>query len=331
MNQLSLRQRVAGKTWQLLNMRHRLRSWDDARYLKLLYWVALGEHPNLDHPRTFNEKLQWLKLYDRNPIYTTLVDKLAVKAWVAKQIGEKHIIPMLGAWDSFNDINFEELPAQFVLKCTHDSGGLTICRDKRTFNQDAARKTLERSLSNNYFFLGREWPYRDVTPRILAEVYFPGWRPLTEPSGAIDVQFEMGNASELAQSQASGGVLDYKFYCFHGEPKFLYVSQGLENHRTAKIDFLNLDWTPTGFSRLDYRGFSGPPPKPRGLEQMIAISKRLSKDIPFVRVDLFEHAGQVLFSEMTFTPVSGMMPFSPPSADRLVGQLLDLSRVTVRQ
>ncbi|HMR48030.1 MAG TPA: ATP-grasp fold amidoligase family protein [Arachnia sp.] len=299
--------------------------------MKLLYWVNLGTIPNLDQPVTFNEKLQWLKLHDRDPHYTTLVDKLAVKSWVTEQIGEDRVIPLLGAWDSFDDIDFNDLPAQFVLKCTHDSGGLVICQDIKNFDHEGARNIIEHSLSSNYFSLGREWPYRDVKPRVLAEVYFPGWRPDSHVAEREDTALDPGAGSTPTPPGSTEGVIDYKFYCFHGEPEFLYVSQGLHDHRTAKMVFLNPDWTPAGFRRLDYRDFDPLPPKPRRLEQMITIARQLSKNIPFVRVDLFEHEGHVLFSEMTFTPVSGMMPFDPPDADRAIGQLLDLSRVEKRR
>ncbi|MCH8571897.1 hypothetical protein LSI54_11105 [Nesterenkonia sp. AY15] len=266
----------------------------------------------------FSEKLQWLKLHDRRSIYTTMVDKYEVKNWISNRIGESYVVPNLGVWDSFDQIDLDTLPEQFVLKCTHDSGGLAICNDRDTFDVTAAWEKIEKSLARNYYYSGREWPYRDVKPRILAEVYLPAW----EPEGT-----KSDTKIETLADQIEAGMTDYKFYCFNGEPKFLYVSQGLHDHETAKMIFLTCDWEPTGFARPDYLHFDAVPPKPSTLDEMLAIARRLSEDIPFVRVDLFEHFGRVLFSEMTFHPVSGMMPIEPNSADVEIGRYLELAHV----
>ena len=162
----------------------------DKRYLKWLYRLSFGKKLDLDDPKTFNEKLQWLKLYDRDPKYITMVDKHEVKEYVAEKIGEKYIIPTLGVWESFDEIDFDKLPDQFVLKCTHDSGGLAICRDKASFDKEKAREKIEKSLASNFFWRGREWPYKDVKPRIIAEQYMtcgdgdlPDYRKKKRPGG----------------------------------------------------------------------------------------------------------------------------------------------------
>lgn len=325
MNLSQIYAKTKNKLIYLLKLEQRLQHWDDARYLKLLYRLRMGERLNLDNPQKFSQKLQWLKLHDRDPIYTTMVDKGNVKQWVADKIGQDYVVPNLGVWDSFAQIDFNKLPDQFVLKCTHDSGGLVICEDRSTLDIEAARAKIERSMARNYYFLGREWPYRNVKPRILAEVYVPTWDPREdtgEVTSLIGVEVDPGEEENL---RASGhDLIDYKFYCFHGEPKFLYVSQGLHDHRSARMDFLTLDWTLTEFGRPDYLHFEVLPPKPTNFEAMKLVARELASGIPFVRVDLFEHSGRILFSEMTFSPVSGMMSFKPRLADLEIGQLLNI-------
>lgn len=307
-----------------------VRCFPDRLYIQLRYFTVFLRFCNLRNPSTFNEKIQWLKLNDRRPIYTTLVDKYEAKKWVAERIGESHIVPNLGVWDSFDEIDFEALPEQFVLKCTHDSGGVVICEDRSTLDLHSARIKIELSLSRNYYYQSREWPYLNVKPRILAEVYLPTWNPEDgEASPRSSGSIGLGRRSKAASLTQSYGLIDYKFYCFHGEPKFLYVSQGLHNHRTAKMGFMTLDWMPAEFGRSDYGRFDQVPAKPPNFEAMIATARKLSSGIPFVRVDLFEQFGRILFSEMTFHPVSGLMRFEPKTADIETGRFLDLSAVEV--
>ena len=270
----------------------------DSLYLRYVYWRVMGEPLHLKNPQTFNEKLQWLKLHDRNPLYTTLVDKYAVKKWVADKIGEQYIIPTLGVWNHFDEIDFDKLPNQFVLKATHDSGGLVICRNKKTFDKQAAREKLEKSLKNNFYYMGREWPYKNVPPRIIAEKYM--------------------------EDEEENSLVDYKFYVFNGEPKFLYVSQGLENHATARISFLKMDWTFAPFCRMDYKPLDVLPKKPVNFKQMCHFVKILSKGTPFMRVDLYEICHHVYFSELTFYPCSGYTAFNPPQWDKKIGDWLKL-------
>lgn len=266
----------------------------DEAYLKLLYKSWFGKRIDLNDPKSFNEKMQWLKLYDHKPEYTQMVDKYEVKKYVAERIGEEYIIPTLGIWDSFDEIDFDSLPDQFVLKCTHDSGSVFVCRDKAKLDKSALKHKLNRRLKRKYYIANREWPYRNVKPRIMAECYM---EDVNQPNG----------------------LRDNKFYCFDGEPKLLYVSEGLENHETAKISFLNIDWTFAPFRRLDYKPFDKLPPKPEHFEHMCALARQLSQDVPFLRVDLYEINGKVYFSELTFFPCGGFILFHPAEWDEKLG------------
>lgn len=274
----------------------------DEVYLRKRYNCVLGQELDIVNPCTFNEKLQWLKIHDRNPEYIKMADKFYAKQFVAENIGEEHIIPTLGCWEHFEDINFDSLPEQFVLKCTHDSGGLVVVRDKNTFDKIKAKKKIEKCLKHNYFYNSREWPYKDIKPQIIAEKY-------------------------MEDGQGQKGLTDYKFYCFNGKPEYLYVSVGLENHETARISFLNLDWTFADFNRSDYLPLEKLPTKPSQFEKMKEIATQLSKGCPFLRVDLYEINGKVYFGELTFYPAEGMMPFCPKEADKKLGDLLDISKV----
>lgn len=273
----------------------------DEEYLCKEWSYHFDKPLDLQNPQTFNEKLQWLKIHNSISEYTTMVDKYAVKQYVADKIGEQHVIPLLGVWNCFKEIDFDKLPNQFVLKCTHDSGGVVICRDKENFDKNQAEKILSTYLKRKYYYCHREWPYKDVKPRIIAEQYMA----------------EKNNK----------GLTDYKFYCFNGVPLYLYVSIGLENHATAQMSFLNIDWSFADFGRTDYKPLEKLPPKPARFEEMIDMVKKLSKGIPFLRVDLYEINGEIYFGEYTFSPCAGMMPFDPPEADFKLGQLLDISHV----
>ena len=270
----------------------------DSVYIPLKVKKHAGYWPNLRNPKTFNEKLQWLKMYDRKPEYMAMVDKYEAKKYVADRIGQAHIIPNYGVWDSFDQIDFDSLPNQFVLKCTHDSGGLVVCRDKAKLDLVAAKEKITAALNNNYYWQAREWAYKGLKPRIIAEQYM--------------------------EDENNPQLMDYKFYCFDGEPKFLYLSKGLEDHATASISFVDLDFKEMYFSRSDYKRFAEIPPKPEKFEQMLQFARTLSKGIPFLRVDLYQVNGQVYFSELTFVPGGGWMPFAPRSADAEVGKLLKL-------
>ena len=276
---------------------------DDRRYIKIAYKIKTGHSLDLDNPQSFNEKIQWLKLNDRNPEHVLLVDKYEAKKIVAKRIGEEHVIPTLGVWSSYEDIDFSKLPDQFVLKCTHDSGGMIICRNKATMNHQKSKKKITRCLKQNYFYGQREWAYKDVKPRIICEKYME---------------------DSTAKQMGSKGLTDYKFFCFNGIPKFVYVSCGLENHDTAQISFLTMDWNFANFKRNDYQGLKYLPEKPSCFDQMTEYATVLSQDEKFVRVDFYEINQQVYFGEITYYPCSGFMPFDPPEYDILVGKMLVL-------
>lgn len=272
----------------------------DEVFLKKKYKLIFGKTLNLEDPQTFNEKLQWLKLYDRKPLYTTMVDKYLAKDYVASKIGDEYIIPTLGVWDCFEDINFDKLPNQFVLKCTHDSGGLVICRDKTKLDLKTAKKKISKSLKHDYYYGNREWPYKNVSRKIIAEQYM-----------------EEYGASELK---------DYKFFCFNGKPKFLYVSEGMENHRTARLSFVTLDWKQAEFYREDYQPFETLPEKPYSFELMIELAKKLSRDIPFLRVDFYEVNKKVYFGELTFFTAAGFAKFIPNEWDKIIGKWIILPK-----
>lgn len=258
----------------------------------------LGYDIDWKNPRTFSEKLQWLKLHDRKPIYTKMVDKYESKKYVSDLIGNEYIIPTLGIWNSYDEIDFDSLPNQFVLKCTHDSGSIVICEDKSTFDYAAAKDILTNGLKTDFYLMGREWPYKNVPHRIIAEKFMKD-----------------GNNESLT---------DYKFYCFNGEPKFLYVSYGLAVHSTAFINYVTLDWKQAPFHRPDFMEMSNLPPKPETFDLMIELAKKLSKGIPFLRVDFYEINKQVYYSELTFFPGGGMTPFEPQEWDLKCGELLQL-------
>ncbi len=273
----------------------------DALYLKLKFKKKMGCSLNLKNPVTFNEKLQWLKLNNRNPLYTTLVDKYAVKQYMTKLIGNQYIIPTLGVWERFDDIDFDKLPNQFVLKCTHDSGSYIVCKDKLKLDIDNARIKLTRALKKNYFYSGREWPYKNVPPKIIAEQYI---------------------------EDKNGALIDYKFSCFNGYVDCVMAC--LDRHlNDTKFYFFDKKWN---LKRLNVRGKNAPAdftiPKPPCMDEMFDIAAKLSENIPFVRVDLFECDGKIYFGEMTFYPDSGFDANLLPETDKYFGQLIDLSKVS---
>ena len=265
----------------------------DAIYIKLLFRGYMGYRLNLKNPRTFNEKLQWLKIYDRNPRYTDLVDKIRAKEIVGDIIGKQHIVPIYGQWDSATDIPFDLLPEQFVLKCNHDQGSVILIHDKEQVHREEITATLTQKLSRGVFCGTREYPYKNIKPRVFAEEYL------------------------------GGNIVDYKFYCFNGVPRFLYCGQGLTEDHSLKIDFYDLEWQLMPFYRTDYKRL-GKIHKPERFSEMIDIATKLSKGVPFVRIDLFEVNNQVYFSEFTLCPASGLMPFVPKEYDRIVGEWLEL-------
>ena len=273
----------------------------DRLYLQLRYRCQMGAWPNLSRPTTFQEKIQWLKLNDRNPQYTAMVDKIAAKEYVKQIIGEGHIIPTIAVWDKVEDIEWNILPEQFVLKTTHSGGsqGVIICRDHNRFDKKDAVKKLSSSLKNNVYWNYREWPYKNIKPRIIAEQYM-------EDSGCEE-------------------LTDYKFYCFNGEP--LYCQVIGSRHSGETIDFFDMDWNHMPFFGLNPLDINTPKAinakvlvrEPASLQEMMKIATGLSQSIPFVRVDLFEINGKTYFGELTFYPASGFGTFTPPEWNRILG------------
>lgn len=267
---------------------------NDETFIRLKWRVSMDYPLDLEAPRTYNEKLQWLKLHDRRPEYTQLVDKVKVKQWVSERIGEQYIIPTLGVWEHAEDIEFNTLPERFVLKCNHNSGdGMCICRDKRQINYREVVRKLRKALRQNYYWGNREWPYKNVKPLILAEQYM-----------------EDEDTQELR---------DYKFFCFDGEPKaFFIASDRNSKSEETKFDFFDMD-----FKHLPIT--NGHPnsekilEKPKNFEEMKSIASILSKGIPHVRVDLYSVNGRTFFGEMTFTHWSGFVPFKPHEWDARIG------------
>lgn len=272
----------------------------DEIYLRIKYKNKLGKKLNLSNPLTFNEKLQWLKLYDRRPEYSTMVDKYEVKKIVAEKIGEQYIIPTLGVWDKFDDIDFGTLPNQFVLKCTHDSGGLIIVKDKTKFDKTYAKKKITNSLKRNYYWLAREWPYKNVKPRIIAEKYM-----------------EDNDTKELR---------DYKFFCFNGIVKALFIASDRYNQtEETKFDFFDSDFNHLDFTN-GHPNSNVLPNKPQNFEKMKELASKLTHGIPHLRVDFYEINGKVYFGELTFFHWGGFVPFSPESWDKTFGDWLDLPK-----
>ena len=269
----------------------------DELYLKIVYRLETGKRLNLKAPSTFNEKLQWLKLHDIHPEYQNMVDKIDAKNYVADIIGKEYIIPTIATFNCVDDIDFEMLPNQFVLKCTHDSGGIVVCKDKSTLNIEEAKRKLSKGWKNNYYKYNLEYPYKNIKPRIIAEKYM---------------------------EDETGELRDYKFFCFNGTPQLLFVAtdRGKTNTET-KFDFFDLDWNHLPFT-------NGHPnneitiPKPQNFDLMIDIAAKLSQGIPHIRIDLYNISGKIYFGEMTFFHWSGMTPFNPQIWDYKLGELIIL-------
>lgn len=274
----------------------------DERYLRLKYRVNMGKKLNLNNPQTYNEKLQWLKLYDRKDIYTTMVDKYAVKDYVAKIIGEDYMIPTLGVWNSFDEINFDKLPEQFVLKCTHDSGGLVICTDKTKLDKETARKKIEKCLKTDYYRYAREWPYKNVPRKIIAEEF------MVDESG-----------TELK---------DYKFFCFDGEVKAMFIaSDRSDSNVETKFDFFDRDFNHLPFTN-GHPNSDKEIKKPQGFDKMVELAEKLSEGLPQARIDFYDIYGQVYFGEITFFHWSGMTPFKPEKWDYTFGSWIRLPKMS---
>jgi len=268
----------------------------DSLYLKMIFRAKCGYFLNLKNPRTFNEKLQWLKLYDHNPLYTQLADKYEVRKFIAEKIGEGYLIPLFGVWDSIDEVDFEKLPNQFVLKCTHDSGSVTICKDKNNFDIEKTKKKLKKCLRRNYYYGFIEPQYKNIKPRIICEKY-------------------MVDESETE-------LKDYKIFCFNGKPKIIQVDfNRFTNHKRNLYD---TEWNyipvsikyPTDPKKNNKR--------PAGLQNMLSLAQVMSKNIPHVRVDFYSIHDNIYFGELTFIPGAGYEKFEPEEFGFEMGSWLEI-------
>lgn len=270
----------------------------DKSYIKLYYFLRFRKKCRLNNPQTFNEKLQWLKLYYRKTALIDMVDKYAVRAHVAEHADEACLIPLLGGpWRSFDEINFDQLPNQFVLKCTHDSGSVVICKDKAAFDQTHARNVLESAMARDYALVGREWQYRYI------------------PRGIICEEYITDEGQEL---------IDYKIHCFNGEPKMILVCADRFKESGLTEDFFSEKWEHLPVKRPGIPNSPKTIPEPKLLKEMLALAKKLSAGLPFVRVDLYVSESRIFFGELTFYPSGGMTPFVPNEWDMIFGNWLKL-------
>ena len=271
--------------------------YDDEKFLKYMFKRSFGYDLNLDNPRTFNEKLQWLKLYDRKDIYTKMVDKYEVKNYVADKIGKEYIIKTLGIYEKFEDIEFNKLPNKFVIKCTHDSGGIVICKDKDKLDLKKSKKIINKSLKNNFYLNGREWPYKNVKPRIIIEKYM-----------------EDEQLKELR---------DYKFFCFNGKCRCFKIDYDRYTCHKANyydecgniLEFGELAFAPDYKKRIEL---------PKKLKTMVMLAEKLADNNKFLRVDLYEINGKIYFGELTFYPASGFGKFTSEEWDLKLGDWINL-------
>jgi len=272
-----------------------MRMIPDERYLKIIYRIKTKKKLNLVTPKSFNEKIQWLKIYNRKPEYIKMVDKYEAKKYVAELIGEQYVIPTLGVWDDFEDIDFGMLPNQFVLKCTHDSGSVVICKDKSKLDISETRKRINKSLKQNYYWKGREWVYKAIPPRIIAEEYM--------------------------EDEKTGELRDYKFLTFNGVAKMVFMVS--ERQISKKYDFFDMD-----FKHMDMMNGSqnarNKLDKPESFEEMRELAEILARGIPHVRVDFYEVNGKVYFGEVTFYHQNGLISFEPDVWDDILGDLIEL-------
>jgi hypothetical protein len=279
------------------NLKYALRFLPDEIYVKLYYRVHVKRKLNLDNPKTLNEKLNWLKFNDRNPFYAVVVDKYANRDYVTDLIGEEYMVPLLGVWDHFDDIEFDKLPEKFVLKCNHDSGGLVICTDKSKLDRKKAKKKIEDSLKCKFYLVGREWQYKHVKPKIICEKLLGD-----------------GNVPPA----------DYKFMCFNGKPDNVMVCYGRETG-TPKYYFFDMNWNLkryNGWGKKAPQGFTLP--KPENFDKMVRIAEILSKPYYFARIDLYNVDGKIYFGEITLTPNSGFDANITYETDKLFGDKLHL-------
>lgn len=276
----------------------RANKMSDEKFIVLSYYNILGRKPCIVSPSRYTEKVQWFKLHCRDLRYVNYIDKLAVRKIVEGKIGVEYLIPLLGHWNRFEDIDFEKLPNQFVLKCNHDSHSVIICRDKSSFDKEAACKKLTTALNSSFYNNSREWLYSKITPCIIAEEYI---------------------------EDSNRELNDYKFWCFNGEVKFVNVFA--DRDKQLKIATMNRDWTVADFINNEYPPLEGKLDKPQNYERMLDLAELLSREFAHVRMDFYNVDGKIYFGEYTFTPASGFQKFIPDQYDELIGSYWDLSKI----
>lgn len=267
----------------------------DEEYLKYQYKEVLGKELNLDNPVTFNEKLQWLKINDRKKIYTKMADKYEAKEYAANIIGNEYIIPTIGVYDNFDEIQFEELPNQFVMKCTHDSGGIVICKNKNEFDKKKVKKKIEKLLKSNYYYLAREWPYKDIKPKIIIEEYI--------------------------QDEDVNDLIDYKFYCFNGKAKVIVVCSNRKQE--LKESYFDSGWNKIDVLEGGHLRDENIE-KPQNFDKMKEIAEKLSEGLLQVRIDLYSVKNKIYFGEFTFFSSCGYEKFEPENFDEELGKYINI-------
>lgn len=272
-------------------------SWE----IRYRFKKKVGYRCNLRSPKSFNEKIQWLKLHDRNPLYTKLIDKIQVKSFVAKVLGDDYVIPMIGqGYSHFDDIPFDELPDKFVIKCNHDAASFIVCKDKSTFDFKAAKDKIEKALKVNYYhFVGKQWGYKYIKPQVFVEKYM---------------------------SDANGELPDYKFMMFNGTCKCIFTCFERGSHHAMKMNFYDPQWRLLPFTRI-YHNTDTKIPKPENFDKMLDVANHLAAaiNVPFVRIDLYNVNNRIYFGEYTFYPGGGLEAFTPVEWDYILGSWLDLN------
>ena len=270
----------------------------DSLYLKLLYRIIMGRRLNLRNPKEYNEKLQWLKLNDRKPEYSTMVDKYEVRGYIEDLLGDKYLIPCLGIYDSVDDIDIDALPDKFVLKCTHDSGSVEICKDKSSFDIEGARHRLSQAMKRNYYATYREWPYKYVKPRIIAEGYLEG---------------------------DGGDLKDYKVMCFNGEAKIIEVHENrFVEGKVHTQTFYDREWNIVPLTQIETVTVDRPGERPRQLDEILRLSELIAKNMYHARIDWYIEGDKIYFGEITFFDGSGFESFSTPEMERMLGDMINL-------
>lgn len=278
---------------QILDM---LKFIPDSVLLRLEYKMKIGKKLNLKNPTTFNEKLQWLKLHDRKPIYTQMADKYGVREFVSQKIGYKYLVPIYGVWDSVDEVPFDELPDKFVMKCTHDSGSVVLCTDKNKFDYEDAKKKLNKRLTKNAFWWAREWPYRNIKPRVIVEEYLKDWDNEYLPV--------------------------YKVFCFDGVPKLIQQIQN-DKQEDETVDYFDTEWQRQNIKQR-FPNSENPMPRPKQLTKMLDLARTISQGVPFLRVDFYVVNEEIIFSECTFYTDAGYSIFEPEEWDVTLGEWLKI-------